>query len=119
MGVPLGPLAPARHTPAVVATSKADSHGKWRSALLSASVAGILAAFGVTFNGTAAYAVSEGNVECYGINKCAGAGACGGKGHSCAGKNGCEGQAWLELSEENCLNIKGGRLTAEDEDSES
>ena len=90
-----------------------------KRALLSASIAGVLAAFGVTFNGTAAQAVSEGNIECYGINKCQGTGACGGKGHSCAGKNGCEGQAWLELSEDTCLKVKDGRLTAEVEESES
>ncbi len=90
-----------------------------KRALLSASVAGVLAAFGVTVNGATAHAVSEGSVECYGINKCQGTGACGGEGHSCAGKNGCEGQGYLELSEENCLNIKGGRLTAEPEQSES
>ena len=83
-------------------------------ALLAASVAGILAAVGAVWSGSNAQA-QEGNgtVPCYGINKCQGTGDCGGKGHSCAGKNACKGQGYIELSEENCLRIEGGRLTAE------
>jgi hypothetical protein len=52
-------------------------------------------------------------VPCYGINKCKGTGACGGKGRSCAGTNACAGQGYLELEQETCLKIKDGRLTAD------
>jgi len=89
---------------------------KRQRALLAASVAGILAAAGGTLFGQTVQAVEEGNVHCYGINKCKGTGACGGKAHSCAGQNECNGQAWLETSEDLCLKINGGRLTAEPEE---
>ncbi len=60
-------------------------------------------------------ASKEGNVHCYGVNKCKGVGDCGGKGHSCAGKNGCKGQGYLEMSKDLCLKIEGGRLTENEE----
>jgi hypothetical protein len=53
--------------------------------------------------------------HCYGINKCQGTGDCGGKGHACAGKNACNGQGYIDLDEEDCLRIEGGRLTPEAE----
>ena len=87
---------------------------KTQHALVAASVAGLVAALGAVGFGPTAAALEEGQVHCYGINKCQGAGACGGKGHSCAGKNGCEGQGYLDLDEETCLKIKGGRLTEEE-----
>jgi uncharacterized membrane protein len=54
-------------------------------------------------------------VKCYGANTCKGTGACGGKGHSCAGKNECAGQGWTMQKKEDCLAMKGGRLTPEPE----
>lgn len=54
--------------------------------------------------------------HCYGVNKCKGVGDCGGKGHSCKGKNACKGQGYLDMSEELCLKIEGGRLTANKEE---
>lgn len=82
-------------------------------ALLAASVAGILTAAGTVMLSPTAQAQETQTVHCYGINKCSGTGDCGGKGHSCAGKNGCESQGYLDLSEKNCLRIQGGRLTEE------
>ncbi len=86
-----------------------------KQALLAASVAGLVAAAGITF-GQAAQAADEmgsagGKVPCYGINKCKGAGDCGGKGHTCAGQNGCAGQGYIKLEKETCMKIKGGSLT--------
>jgi len=84
--------------------------------VLAASVAGILAAAGWS---TVPAQAAEGDVHCYGINKCAGTGECGGKGHSCAGQNSCQGEGFIDLAEEDCLRIQDGRLTAEPEAEES
>lgn len=89
------------------------AHRKKSRNLLAASVAGILAAMGSVAVGPSAQALEEGQVHCYGINKCQGTGACGGAGHSCAGQNACNGQAWLGLDEDTCLKIQGGRLSEE------
>ena len=80
---------------------------------LTASVAGTLAAAGVVGSGQNAQAQEEKTVHCYGINKCKGTGDCGGPGHACAGKNACKGLGWIELEEDVCLRIEGGRLTPE------
>lgn len=88
-------------------------------ALLAASVAGLLAAFGVSSGARHAHADEHGGealedtVHCYGINTCQGTGDCGGVGHSCRGQNACEGQGFIDLSEDDCLRIKDGRLTPE------
>ena len=91
--------------------------GKTQRALLAASVAGLLAAAGVSLLGQQGQAAEEGGetVHCYGINKCQGTGDCGGKGHSCAGQNACKGQGYLELDKDDCLRIEGGRLSEESE----
>ena len=52
------------------------------------------------------------DVSCYGINKCKGAGKCGGAdGSSCAGTNSCKGMGWLSMPKDSCLAIEGGSLT--------
>ena len=93
-----------------------------KSSLLLASAAAGLMTLAMTAAPDLAHAEDgtegEAEVHCYGANTCKGTGACGGKGHGCAGKNGCESQGYLDLSEENCLRIKGGRLTAEPESEE-
>ena len=82
---------------------------------------GMLLAFAVTGLLTLAAPVGTATAEdaakvhCYGVNKCKGTGDCGGKGHSCAGENACKGQGYLEIDEETCLKIEGGRLTSEKE----
>lgn len=83
--------------------------------LLAASVVGLMAA-GLASFGSQAYAVDEtgGSAPCYGINKCKGAGDCGGKGHSCAGQNACKGTGYIKLDKDTCLKIQGGRLTEEE-----
>ena len=79
-------------------------------ALLASAVAGLLVMAGAAPTAPAA----EGDkVHCYGVNKCKGTGTCGGKGHSCAGENSCKGQGYLDIDEETCLKIEGGRLTPE------
>lgn len=45
-----------------------------------------------------------------------GTGDCGGKSHSCHGKNACNGHGFIMLDEEDCLRIENGRLTAKSED---
>ncbi len=77
--------------------------------LVAASVAGLLAFAGssVLMSGTA----SAEEAACYGVNKCKGAGDCGGKGYSCAGKNACKGQGFIDLKKDVCLRIQGGTLT--------
>jgi uncharacterized membrane protein len=78
-----------------------------KGVLIASAVAGLLVAAGMA--GTAS-AEDAKKVHCYGVNKCKGTGACGGKGHSCAGENGCKGQGFLDIDEETCLKIQGGRL---------
>ena len=94
-----------------------------QSSLLIASIAGLLAAVS---SPRASAESAGGKVPCYGINKCAGVGACAGQSsacngpngcrgheHGCAGKNACAGQGYLELDQQTCLKIQGGRLTAD------
>ncbi len=80
--------------------------------LLASAVTGLLT-LGVPI-GTAMAEDAE-TVHCYGVNKCKGTGDCGGKGHSCAGENACKGQGYLDIDQETCLKIAGGRLTPEKE----
>jgi uncharacterized membrane protein len=87
--------------------------GKQRT-LLAASVAGLLAALGLA-GGAPTTQAAEGDVHCYGVNKCKGTGDCGGKGTSCAGTNACKGQGFLDMAEDDCMRIDGGRLTPEPE----
>ena len=87
-----------------------------KKALLTASIAGLIAVGSVAIQ-TAASAEGEmmggGAVPCYGINACKGIGDCGGKGYSCAGKNACKGQGFLNMDSNLCTKIEGGKLTAE------
>ena len=80
--------------------------------LLASAVTGLLTLAAPVGTATAADADK---VHCYGVNKCKGAGDCGGKGHSCAGENACKGQGYLTVDKETCLKIEGGRLTPEKE----
>jgi len=82
--------------------------------LLIASLAGALAAAPSVFAGEGQDAKTE-NAHCYGVNKCKGTGDCGGKGHSCAGKNACKRQGYVDMDKETCLRLDGGRLTPEPE----
>ena len=76
--------------------------------LLASAVTGLLTLAAPA--GTATAGDAE-KVHCYGVNKCKATGACGGKGHSCAGENACKGQGYLDIDKETCLKIEGGRLT--------
>jgi len=84
------------------------------AALLASAAAGLLLVGSAA--GMASSAHAEEGVECYGVNKCKATGECGGKGHSCAGKNDCAGQGWLKLPKDACLKIKGGRLTPDEQE---
>lgn len=55
-------------------------------------------------------------IKCFGVNECAGQGACnvpdgrveaGSKGHACAGENECRGKGWILLTQQEC-DAKGG-----------
>jgi hypothetical protein len=62
----------------------------------------------------AADKTDDGKIKCYGANACKGTGACGGTGHACGGENACKGQGFVTVdSEEACLKMEGGRLTAQ------
>lgn len=84
-----------------------------KKGLLLASAAAGLMAFAATM-AVPQQAQAE-DVKCYGVNKCKGTGECGGKGYSCAGNNSCAGKGFLKIDKDNCLKIKGGRLTPEPE----
>ncbi len=76
--------------------------------LVLAALTGIMAV-AATFSAPSAAQAED--AQCYGVNKCKGAGDCGGKGTSCAGTNSCKGQGWVSMSKEACLRIDGGSLT--------
>lgn len=82
--------------------------------LMASAIAGMLTLSALGGTALAADKTEDGKVKCYGANTCKGTGACGGAGHSCAGKNACKGQGFVKAdSEEACLKMAGGRLTAE------
>ena len=82
--------------------------------VLASAVAGLLALNTLSSPAMAADKTEDGKVKCYGANTCKGTGACGGAGHACAGKNACKGEGFVKAdSEEACLKMAGGRLTAE------
>jgi uncharacterized membrane protein len=76
--------------------------------LVVAAITGLMAVAGSLSFQSAAQAE---DVQCYGVNKCKGAGDCGGKGTSCAGTNSCKGQGWVNIAKESCLRLEGGSLT--------
>jgi hypothetical protein len=92
--------------------------------LLAAAVAGMLSASGAVYAGDAKKAEKKAdktgqngcggaksdNANCYGVNKCKGAGKCGGQGGACAGTNSCKGMGWLPMPKDSCLAIEGGML---------
>jgi uncharacterized membrane protein len=82
--------------------------------LLASAVAGLIALNTFGARALAADKTDDGKVKCYGANSCKGSGACAGAGHACAGHNACKGQGFVKAdSEEACLKMAGGRLTAE------
>lgn len=60
-----------------------------------------------------AHAEEGETVHCYGVNKCKETGDCGGPGHSCANQNACKRMGYIDMDEETCLRLDGGRLTPE------
>ncbi|HCM43081.1 MAG TPA: hypothetical protein DIS66_07215 [Candidatus Omnitrophica bacterium] len=76
--------------------------------LVIAALTGLMAVAGSFSVQNAAHAD---DAQCYGVNKCKGAGDCGGKGTSCAGTNSCKGQGWVSMAKESCLRLEGGSLT--------
>ena len=49
--------------------------------------------------------------RCFGVNGCAGKGACKSAKNDCKGKNGCKGQGWVEMLQEDCK-TQGGQFEA-------
>ena len=90
------------------------SMNKSTKVLVTSAVAGLLTLSSLGATASAADTTADGKVKCYGANTCKGTGACGGGGHACGGHNGCKGQGFVKAdSEEACLKMSGGRLTAE------
>jgi hypothetical protein len=59
---------------------------------------------------SAATALADAKVKCFGINECKGQSQCGVPGaNSCAGQNECKGKGWLQISTEECT-TQGGRV---------
>lgn len=90
-----------------------------KSVLMASAVAGLLSVGGTAPAIADMHGGTGEKVPCYGINKCKGTGACGGKHadgtpYMCAGNNKCKGLGWLSIEKDTCLKIEGGRLTAEE-----
>ena len=81
--------------------------GSKKKALLAASVAGLLVMVGAMAKAGVVYAD---DVQCGGINACKGQGECGGKGHSCAGKNACKCEGWVKKATEAECTTAGGTV---------
>jgi hypothetical protein len=47
--------------------------------------------------------------RCFGVNGCAGKGACKTAQNDCKGHNKCKGQGWVEMLQEECAN-QGGQF---------
>jgi len=85
-----------------------------KNVLLASAAAGLMTLALTVASGVAHAEDAPAKVKCYGVNACKGQGDCGGKGHSCSGKNECKAQGFVyKPSAEECLAIKGGRLTPE------
>ncbi len=93
--------------------------------LMASAVAGLMSVAPASLTAGEHEGSGEGEkVHCYGVNKCKGTGACGGKhadgtGYSCAGNNKCKGLGWLSIDKETCLKIDGGRLTPQAAEADS
>jgi uncharacterized membrane protein len=83
--------------------------------LLIASLSTALAA-PLAFAPASIHAEEGETVHCYGVNKCKETGDCGGPGHSCANQNACKRKGYIDMDEETCLRLDGGRLTPEPQD---
>ena len=44
--------------------------------------------------------------RCFGVNGCAGKGACKSTKNDCKGKNACKGQGWVEMLQDECKNAR-------------
>ena len=99
--------------------------------LLGAAVAGILSSGILSITARAAdngpdRCADSDSVKCYGVNKCAGQGACKGAAHGCGGMvngkekacggsfdqggNSCKGAGFLRVSKSVCEHLEGGSL---------
>jgi hypothetical protein len=45
--------------------------------------------------------------RCFGVNGCAGKGACKSAKNDCKGKNACKGQGWIQMLQDDCKNAGG------------
>ena len=71
-----------------------------------AMTAAALVVSGVALIGTA-YAAEGIPGRCFGVNGCAGKGACKSTKNDCKGKNACKGQGWLSMLQDECKNASG------------
>ena len=80
---------------------------KLRGILVATAALGLMAA------GTGCAQQAEGaEVECSGINSCAGKGECGAAdgSHGCGGKNSCKGKGWVHEASAEACEAKGGKV---------
>ena len=54
-----------------------------------------------------AYAVEGIPGRCFGVNGCAGKGACKSAKNDCKGKNACKGQGWVQMLQDECAKASG------------
>lgn len=83
-----------------------------KSRLIHAAIIGLVGFSALSTSGLSSSAADDdakASVDCWGVNKCKGKGACGGAGSSCAGTNKCKAQGFLTISKADCLK-KGGSL---------
>lgn len=73
----------------------------------SLAMASAAAALFTTAPLTAVQAGNEGNVQCYGVNKCKGHNDCKTATNACKGHASCKGQGFVTMSEHACEEIGG------------
>ena len=76
-----------------------------KSGARMAMTAAVLLVSGATIIGAAMAETVKG--RCFGVNGCAGKGACKSTKNDCKGKNACKGQGWIEMLQKDCENQKG------------
>jgi hypothetical protein len=54
-----------------------------------------------------AFAVEGIPGRCFGVNGCAGKGACKSAKNDCKGKNACKGQGWVQMFQDECAKHNG------------
>lgn len=75
--------------------------------LLTLTAAAALAISSVPMTSAMAQGTNSGDVQCFGVNSCKGAGACKTATNDCKGKNGCKGKGFTTMSADDCTKAGG------------